>query len=161
MPAIAFRFVAAAVLTAGAWSLATAAEGDSITVDLKSFKFKVAENLATLFGYDEGESRVFYYTAGAGETTIKLPAEGEYELVVKASGDPAQGERAKFKVSLDGEAVGKETQLTDDFSKEYAFTLRAKAGEHKLAIEYTNDVYKEGEYDRNFYIHALALKAKK
>jgi hypothetical protein len=154
------RFVAAAAILAGS-SLAAAAEGDPVTVDLRTFKFKVADNLVTLFGYDEGQSRLFYYTAGAGETAVKLPAEGEYELVIKASGDPAMNERAKFKVSLDGEAVGKETQLTDDFTKDYSFPVKAKAGEHKLVIEYTNDVYKEGEYDRNFYIHEIVLKAKK
>jgi hypothetical protein len=139
---------------------AFAAEGD-ITVDLAKFTFKVPEERASLFGYNEFETKLFYYTGGAGETTVKLPADGDYELVIKASCDPAQDERAKFKVSLNGEAVGKETLLTDDLAKEYKFTLKGKAGEHKLAIEFTNDVYKEGEYDRNFYVHGVTLKAVK
>ena len=33
-----------------------------------------------------------------------------------------------------------------------------KAGERKLTIEFTNDAYKEGEYDRNFFVHAVTLK---
>jgi hypothetical protein len=27
-----------------------------------------------------------------------------------------------------------------------------------LTIEFTNDVYKDGEYDRNLYVHAVAVK---
>jgi hypothetical protein len=137
---------------------AVAAEGDAITVDLKAVKFKVKEEAAALFGYDEGESRLFYYTAGIGEATVKIPADGEYELVIKASCQPALNERAKFKVALDDQAVGMETLLTADEAKEYKLPLKAKAGEHKLAIEYTNDVYKENEYDRNFYLHGVTLK---
>jgi hypothetical protein len=139
---------------------ALAADGD-ITVDLAKFQFKVDENLASLFGYNADEGKLFYYTGGAGETTIKLPADGDYELVIKASCDPALDERAKFKVALGSEAVGKETLLTDDLSKEYTFPLKGKAGEYKLAIEYTNDVYKEGEYDRNFYVHGVTIKPAK
>src|SRR5215470_10525041 len=125
-----------------------AAEGDSITVDLRTVTFKVPENAASLFGYDEGEGRLFYYTAGAGEATIKLPADGEYEIAIKAACDSALNERAKFKVALDGEPVGMETLLTSDDPKEYRLTASGKMGERKLAIEFTNDAYKENEYDR-------------
>ena len=78
--------------------------------------------------------------------------------MIKASCDPAQNERAKFKVTLDGQEVGKETLLTADEEKEYKLPIKVKAGEHKLTIEYTNDVYKENEYDRNFYLHGVTLK---
>jgi predicted xylan-binding protein with Ca-dependent carbohydrate-binding module len=137
------------------------AEADAISVDLRTFKFKVRDEIASLFGYDDGENRLFYYTAGAGETTIKPPADGEYEIVIKASCDPALNERAKFKVSLDGQPVGMETLLTADDPKDYTLTTSAKAGERKLGIEFTNDAYKENEYDRNFYVHRVTLKRMK
>jgi len=137
---------------------ACSAEGDAIKVDLKSFKFKVPEAIASLFGYDEGQGRLFYYGAAPGETTVKLPADGEYELVIRASCDPALNERAKFKVSLDGQPVGMETLLTDDGEKDYTLKASAKMGERKLEIEYTNDAYKENEYDRNFYVYGVSLK---
>src|SRR6478672_9411407 len=105
---------------------APAAEGDTIKVDLQTFKFKVRDEIVSLFGYDEGESRLFYYAAGAGEATVKLPADGEYEITIKASCDPALNERAKFKVTLDGQAVGMETLLTDDDAKDYKLTTSAK-----------------------------------
>jgi hypothetical protein len=80
---------------------APAAEGEEAKVDLTSFKFKVREEIASLFGYDEGQGRLFYYTGGTGETMVKLPADGEYEIVIRAACDPALNERAKFKVTLD------------------------------------------------------------
>ena len=141
---------------------AIAAEGDAISVDLKMFKFKVTEDMATLFGYDEGQSRLFYYTFGTGEAAVKIPADGDYELVIAASCDPAQNERAKFKAALDGQAIGQETLLTADEEKQYTLPLKAaKAGEHKLTIEFTNDAYKEGEFDRNLFLYSVSLKKAK
>src|SRR5689334_18155444 len=137
-----------------------AAESDAIKVDLRTFKFKVPAEQAELFGYDDGEGRLFFYTQGAGEATIKLPDEGDYEITIRASCDPALNERAKFKLTLDGEPVGGETLLTDDHQKDYQLTTAAKAGEHKLGIEFTNDAYKENEYDRNLFVYEVRLKKK-
>jgi len=163
MKSVAAPLAAALLLVFAAFSHAPAAEGET-KIDLKSFQFKVADEMMSLFGYDEAEGRLFYYTGGAAETTIKVPADGKYELVLRAACDPAQGERAKFKVTLDGKEVGaevgKETLLTDDSPKDYVLALDATAGEHKLAVEFTNDAYKEGEYDRNFYLHGVTLKSK-
>ena len=64
----------------------------------------------------------------------------------------------KFKLAVDGKLIGKETELTVDDVKDYRFTAALKAGERKVSIEFTNDTYKENEYDRNLYIHGLTLK---
>jgi len=134
---------------------------DRIPIELKNFKFKVPEDQANLFGYDEGAGRLFFYTNGPAEAVVKVPADGDYEVVIKAACDSALNERAKFKVSIDGEPVGKETLLTDDGEKEYTLPAKLKAGERKLVIEFTNDAYKEGEYDRNFFVHAVTVKRMK
>ncbi len=147
--------VVGALLSIPAWALAA-----DISVDLKNFKFIVAEDAASLFGYNEDEGKLFYYSNGKAEATVKIPADGEYEIVLKASGDKAQDVRAKFKVAVDGEAVGEETTLTADEPKEYKFPVKLKAGDHKLVVEFTNDEYKENEYDRNFYLHGATLKSK-
>lgn len=137
-----------------------AAEGDAIQVSLESFKFKVPDDQADLFGYNEGEGKLFFYTNGTGEATVKLPAEGEYEITIEASCDPALNERAKFRVTLDDQPVGEETLLTDDFEKAYKLTFKAEAGERKLGIAFTNDVYEEGVHDRNLYVHGVTLRKK-
>jgi hypothetical protein len=128
-----------------------------LTVDLKSFTFKVPERQADLFGYSNDDEKLFFYTNGTGEVKVKVPADGDYEIVVKASGDLALKEGAKFKLAVDGKQTGKETETTDE-AKEYKFPIPLKAGELKLSIEFTNDVYKAGEYDRNLYVHAVTLK---
>jgi Ca-dependent carbohydrate-binding module xylan-binding len=152
-----FTIGAALVLV---WSLQLAVAGgqDKVTVSLKDFKFKVPAEKESLFGYNDGEEKLFFYTNGTAEAKVKVPADGDYEITVKASGDPALKERAKFKLAIDAKEVGKETELTSDDPKEYKFTAALKAGEPKVTIEYTNDVYKENEYDRNLYIHGVSLK---
>lgn len=139
---------------------AIAADAEPIKLDLRKFTFKVPNEQASLFGYDDGEGRLFYYTKGVGETTVKLSADGDYEITIRASCDPALNERAKFKLTLDGEPVGAETLLTDDDQKDYKLTTTAKAGDHKLGIEFTNDAYKENEYDRNLFVYAVTVKKK-
>jgi hypothetical protein len=101
--------------------LAVAAADDAkpVAVELKSFKFQEAK--ADLFGYNEGEERLFFYTNGTAEAKIKVPAEGNYEIVVKAASDKAMNEGARFKVAVDGKQVGKETEAASDEPKEYKF----------------------------------------
>jgi hypothetical protein len=156
------RTVAAVCVTAVlllTWA-ARAEAPKPIEVGLADFKFKVPETMASLFGHNEGEGKLFFYTNGAAEATVKVPADGEYQIIVKASCDPAQNENAKFKLSIDGEAVGQETTLTAADTKDYTLTAKLKKGDRKLSIAFTNDVYKEGEFDRNLYVHGVTLKQK-
>jgi predicted xylan-binding protein with Ca-dependent carbohydrate-binding module len=154
--AVRFRILFALCLSASL----LAADTDAIKLDLRKFTFKVPNEQADLFGFDDGESRLYFYTSGRAEGAVKLPADGDYEITVRASGDPALNERAKFKLALDGELVGAETLLADDDPKDYTLTAKAKAGEHKLGIEFTNDVYKQNEYDRNLFVYAVTVKKK-
>ena len=55
----------------------------------------------------------------------------------------------------DEKGLSKETSLKADEMKDYKFNVPLKKGEHKLSIAFTNDTYKEGEYDSNFYVHAV------
>ena len=151
----------AVVVCAIAGPMGLGADGERIAVDLKAFKFKVRPEMADLVGYNDGEDKLFYYVAAVGEAAVKLPADGEYTISIWASCDAALNERAKFKVTLDGEPVGMEVLLTADDEKEYKLTANGKAGERKLAIEFTNDIYKENEYDRNFFVHAVSVKRMK
>jgi len=134
-------------------------EPKPVTVDLKSFKFP--EGMTNLFGYNEGDEKLFFYTNGKGTAKFSVPAEGNYEIIVKASCDAALNEGAKFKVAVDEKEVGKETETDKTETKEFKFPATLKAGEHELSIEFTNDVYKEGEYDRNLYVHSVEVKPAK
>jgi hypothetical protein len=140
--------------------LVTAAGEDAkpLSVELKSFTFK--EEKADLFGFNEGENKLFLYTNGKARAKIKVPADGDYTILVKASGDEALNEGAKFKLAVDGKMIGKETTTSGE-PKDYSFEATLKAGELELTIEFTNDVFKEGEYDRNLYVHAVTVKKAK
>ena len=120
-------------------------------------KIKFLSESSELFGWDDGESRAFFYTNGAGELVVKVPADGDYEVIVTASCTAAKGENAKFKLKVDGAQVGSETQLKSEDANDYAFTAALKAGDRKIATEFTNDLYKEGEYDLNFFLNGLKL----
>jgi hypothetical protein len=123
--------------------------------DLSKIKFKAEP--AELFGYDEGESRAFFYSNGLGEVTVKVPADGDYEIVISASCQAAKGENAKFKLKVDGVQVGAETQLKSEDAKDYAFTTALKSGDRAIGAEFTNDTYKEGEYDLNFFLNGVKV----
>jgi hypothetical protein len=129
-----------------------------IKADVSKIKFTATP--AELFGWDDGESRAFFYTNGLGEVVVKVPEDGDYDIVITASCQAAKGENAKFKLKVDGTQVGAETQLRSEDAKDYTFSSALKAGERKIGTEYTNDIYKEGEYDLNFFLHGVKIVRK-
>jgi hypothetical protein len=129
-----------------------------IKADVSKIKFTVES--AELFGWDDNESRAFFFTNGLGEVTLKVPEDGDYEIVITASCQAAKGENAKFKLKVDGAQVGAETQLKSEDAKDYAFTTALKAGDRKIGTEFTNDMYKEGEYDLNFFLNGVKIVRK-
>ncbi len=101
---------------------------------------------------------MFYHANGCAEAKVRIPADGEYEISVKAACDEALNEFARFRVRLDGQAASGEVVLNAADPKEYKIAAKIAAGDRKLGIEFTNDLWKEGEYDRNLFIHGVALK---
>lgn len=125
-----------------------------IVVDLTKVKWgQEGEN----FGWDDGEMRLHYWSNGTGEFTVKVPADGEYEIVVAAASQPALNVHASFKVAADGKAVGAETTCTSEDAKDYTFPATLSAGDRRISVAFTNDIYKENEYDRNFFLNGLKL----
>ena len=138
-------------------AIKSAAPVDKTPIKADLSKIKFTSDKAELFGYEDGESRAFFYTNGLGEVIVNVPADGDYEIVVSASCQAAKGENAKFKLKVDGAQVGAETQLKSEDAKDYSFTSTLKSGERKIGTEFTNDMYKEGEYDMNFYLNGVKV----
>jgi hypothetical protein len=136
-----------------------AAPAKPVAVDLT--KFKAPSENAELFGYNDGDGKLFYYTAGSIELGAKIPADGDYVVSVTASCDEAKGEKAKWTLSVDGQATGGEQVCTTVDPKEYAVKATLKAGDRKIAIAFLNDLFKEGEYDLNFYVHGVTIQPAK
>lgn len=162
-PTAAAPTVAAPVVTAPAPAPVVAAPrpaANPVTLDLG--KFTGPTESATNFGFDDGAGRIFFYSNGAIELPAKLTADGDYEIAVNAACDEANGQKAKFTVTLDGQAVGGEITCTVVDAKEYVVKAPGlKAGDHKIAIAFLNDIYKEGEYDLNFFVHGVILRPAK
>jgi len=153
--------VALTALTVGLLVAATTAE--AIKVPLKDFKFKPKNEGSPeeLLGYNEGEGKLFFYIHGTGTAEVKIPEDGEYTLTIEASCDEANKEKAKIKVMIGEEVVTKEFELKQVEPKSYDFSTKVKKGTHKLSIEFLNDLFKEGEYDLNLYVHSVKLEKKK
>ena len=145
---------AAAVLLA----VGVAVAADPVKVELKEFKFDPTNS--ELFGHDEGENRLFFYTNGKASATVKVPEDGEYSVVIEASCSEAKNEKAKVKVSVGDVVVQDKYELTTTDAKEYKFPATLKKGEAKLTIEFLNDEFKEGEYDRNLFVHKVSIEKK-
>lgn len=127
------------------------------SVNLQSFAGPTDN--ADLFGYDDSNSRLFFYSGGTITTTVKLAGDGDYEMVVTVACDEANGEKAKFSVAIDGNPVGSEVATTSTDAKDYVVKVgNLTAGEHKIGIAFLNDVYKENEYDLNMYVHGITLR---
>ena len=61
-----------------------------IKIELKDFKFKLANPyLRDLYAYNEDEQKLCYYTNGAAEAKFKVPEDGDFDLIIAASGDSA------------------------------------------------------------------------
>jgi predicted xylan-binding protein with Ca-dependent carbohydrate-binding module len=151
--------LAFAAALAGATGLAATTE--EIKVDLKSFQWKPAFEKGTeLGGYDEGENRFFFHANGTAAGDVTIPDDGEYTITIEASCSAAQKELAKFKLSVGDVVVAKEHLCTAEEAKKYTFTAKLKRGKQPLAIAFLNDVFKEGEYDRNLFVYSVKVEKK-
>jgi opacity protein-like surface antigen len=153
------RILFALALFALATSVAVAAE--AIKPDLKKFKWKGGFDGAEQYGgYDEGESRFFLYTFGTATGSVELPEDGDYLITIDASCDEAKKIFAAFKLTIGDVVVTKEQFLKSTEVKPYTFTAKLKKGKQDLVVEFLNDEFKEGEYDRNLYLHGIRLEKK-
>jgi len=125
-------------------------------------KFTGPTENADLFGYDDSAGRIFLYSGGTIVVPVKLTADGDYELAINAACDEADGQKAKFNVTIDGQPASDDVTCTTTDAKEYVIRVAGlKAGDRKIGISFLNDIYKENEYDLNFYVHGVALRPAK
>ena len=153
--------VTAGFLLALDLQLTAGTQGDVISIDLKTFKFKAKEGVSALNQYSDMNWMLCFYTNGYAEAPVKIPEDGTYEIIIKASCDAAMKENAKFNFWVENVLIDKETLLTAEEYRDYKFLVTVKAGDRKVAIEFTNDVYKAGEYDRNLFVHDVRVKKAK
>lgn len=142
-----------------ALAVGTAVAAEAVKADLSKAKFEPANS--ELVGYSESDSRLFFHTNGTATVELTVPADGEYTLVVEASCDEAQNEKAKIKLAVGDKVVKDDFALTATDAKEYKFEAKLTKGTAKLSVSFVNDKYKENEYDLNLFVHSIRIEAKK
>ncbi len=122
-----------------------------VTIPLEVFK-PVKMDYYRLYDY------MHFGSAGVAEAAVTLPETGDYEVVVTAGGPEVAGEFPRFRILVDGRAVG-EASLTAGGRAEYRVPARIGVGAHRLGVEFTNDLFeKEKGLDRNLYVYGVVLK---
>jgi hypothetical protein len=150
------RWPSVAVLLA---LVAPAAAAEPIKLDLADFKLaSAAKGGDELVKYEN--DKISFYSNGTATAKLTVPADGDYVIVVDASCDAALKENAKLTLKVGDKAVKENFALTAEDQKEYKFDAKLTKGETTLSIAFTNDVYKEGEYDRNLHVHGVRVERK-
>ncbi len=139
-----------------------AAAAEPVKLDLSKFKWKAAfDGGGDLGGYDDGQNRFFLYTNGTATGEVTVPEDGEYTITVEASCTEAKKVFAAFKLTVGEVVVAKEFFLKSEDEKPYTFTAKLKKGKQPIVVEFLNDEFKEGEYDRNLFLHGIKLEPRK
>ena len=154
------RILLAALGTILAVSLATAAETE---IKLSDFKVvaKQKDAPAELVGFNDGDNKIFMYVLATATAEFEAKEESVYKFNIELSGDMGKKDKAKFKLTIGGKEIEKEFELKQNDAKVYTFKAELKKGKQKIELEFLNDEFKEGEYDSNFYIHAVKFEATK
>lgn len=126
--------------------------------DVKPISLDTSQFKAVGDVYLSTDGQFMICSNGVVEAPVKLTADGTYEIIVTAGGVDALNEMPKFKVKMDGADVGAETTVKSAASQTYSFKTKLKAGDRKLGIEFTNDVYEQGVHDRNLILDGVVVK---
>ncbi len=93
--------------------------------------------------------------AKLAQTATPAPQTSGATITVNASGAPAGGVNAHFKLLVDGRKVGEATVGTS--AKDYSFTTNLTADQaHKVQIQYDNDATVNGQ-DRNLFVNKVTI----
>ena len=100
-------------------------------------------------GPDANAAHVLH-TDGLLEAEIKIPATGQYEILVKAFGTQAGADPARMSVRVDGN----ETRLVDvpatsESVGEYSVPWTLTEGSHRIGLAFVNDYYRPDNPDKN------------
>ena len=139
--------------------MATAFAAEPTRLELADFKLApTKKGTDELIKYDD--NKLNFYVNGTASSKLVVAADGEYTVVVEASCTEALKEKAKFTLKVGDKVVKENFELTTEDPKEYKFVAKLTKGTTTLAITYTNDIYKENEYDRNFFVHSVRIDKK-
>jgi mono/diheme cytochrome c family protein len=104
------------------------------------------------------------FSNGDAYLNFNFPADGEYEIRVRAYADQAGSEVAKMAIRIDDKQLKvHEVHAVAGKPETYVYRHREKAGTKKLAASFINDYFNEQEKDaknrdRNLYIEYIEIE---
>ena len=111
----------------------TAGAAEPIKMDIGLFKLTPAAKIPDeLVKYEN--DMINFYAGGTAAGKLTVPADGEYVIVVEASGNAAMKENAKFTLKVGDTVVKEKFELTGEDQKEYKFDAKLTKGETTLSI---------------------------
>lgn len=138
---------------------AVARSAEPIKIDLADFKLTTPiKGADDLVKYEN--DTISFYVNGTATAKLAVPADGDYVIVIEASCSAALKENAKLTLKAGDKAIKENFELNTEDKKEYKFDAKLSKGETTLSIAFTNDVYKENEYDRNLFVHGVRVEKK-
>ena len=96
------------------------------------------------------------YTNGTLGESVRIPAEGIYEVVVRAYGSPLEGIWPLMALSVDG-LTGQPVTVDSAGFRDYLFQVELLPGVHSIGVAFLNDAYNPGVEDRNLYLDKFAI----
>jgi hypothetical protein len=126
-------------------------------VPLESFKLVGKDNSdpGESIQHNSGDGKIFFYIVGTAKGSYEAKDAGPAKLILEASCDEANNEKAKLKITVNGKVLQEKFELKEAGQQVYEFKTELKKGKNTIEIEFLNDLYKENEYDLNFYLHSV------
>lgn len=107
--------------------------------------------------FNKTSAHVALVAAGTVQAEFECIQQGDYDVIVRARSTPAEGIYAKARVSIDRTVLG-EPEITSEQGADFSVgTLGLDVGTHRLRVQYTNDLNREGE-DRNLYLQGIGFR---
>ncbi|MFW6189921.1 MAG: glycoside hydrolase family 2 TIM barrel-domain containing protein [Planctomycetota bacterium] len=100
--------------------------------------------------------RVDMRTEGGLSARMRFARTGAYRFRVDAGGSPAEGRCPNVRLLVDGRSLG-DAVVPDDGAGTLDYGGRVEAGEHRVELRFTNDLYTEEE-DRNLWVDELRVR---
>jgi len=129
------------------------AEGEISWITVRSF-----EPIGTIPYFRKTKSHVALVAAGTVRAGFKCAQAGRYRVLVRGRSQPALGEYGKALVAVDGKPVCELALASTAVNVFRGGTLDLAAGAHEVTVEFTNDLWRDGE-DRNLYVSAVGFSA--
>lgn len=149
-----------------------AQQGAGLAEQMEALAREVAQELLGTVGYRERFTGVQGVATPGGtpsgtalsvwnrlDFTFQAPSAGSHRLTVRAFGEQAPPEPARFLLSVDG--VDRRTfdvPATRAAAGTYALELALGAGAHTVSVTFLNDFY-DGTVDRNLFVESVELAA--